>query len=249
MGDVVKLTVLPQIEQYEPDPGALAMMTEIDSLIDPATRLLRDRAHLDRAGELLRMVRLERRRRVEYFAQIKRPLNALREEVLRLERAALEPVDRYDALIEDAWSAEREAIERERREDERRRAEDALREAEAQRAARAEAARAAAETMDPVAALGIVAQADAIEAAPILPVAVAPAPAAPTTPGVSLVTRWSAEVVDFAALVRAVAAGDVPLDALQPNSTWLSERAREQREAFAMPGVVARASTHAAVRK
>lgn len=48
---------------------------------------------------------------------------------------------------------------------------------------------------------------------------------------------WHAEVVDFMALVQAVADGTVPTAALQPNAAFLDEAAVRDRERLAIPGV------------
>jgi len=63
--------------------------------------------------------------------------------------------------------------------------------------------------------------------------------AVPVTPSQTR-TTYAATVAtpeDFQVLVAAVAAGRVPLMALKPDETWLSSRAREQRERLAIPGV------------
>lgn len=52
-------------------------------------------------------------------------------------------------------------------------------------------------------------------------------------------TTWSAEVVDFSKLVRAVAAGQVLMMALLPNESWLNKRADSDREGMNIPGVEA----------
>jgi hypothetical protein len=49
--------------------------------------------------------------------------------------------------------------------------------------------------------------------------------------------RWRAEVVDLGALVQAVAAGTVPLSALQANQSFLDQEAARDHEALAVPGV------------
>lgn len=48
---------------------------------------------------------------------------------------------------------------------------------------------------------------------------------------------WRAEVVDLLALVKAVAEGQVPVEALQPNAAFLDGHAARDREALAVPGV------------
>lgn len=71
----------------------------------------------------------------------------------------------------------------------------------------------------------------------------APAPAvtlAPTVPkiaGVSKAELWSAEVFDLDALIKAVAAGDVPAMALLPNMTFLNGQARLMKKLLNYPGV------------
>ena len=49
--------------------------------------------------------------------------------------------------------------------------------------------------------------------------------------------NWQAEVVDFAALVKAVAAGTVDVDVLQPNMTVLRARAKALKASMVLPGV------------
>jgi hypothetical protein len=48
---------------------------------------------------------------------------------------------------------------------------------------------------------------------------------------------WRAEVIDFAALVRAVADGRAPLAALQVDQAFLDDQAAQAGEALALPGV------------
>lgn len=79
--------------------------------------------------------------------------------------------------------------------------------------------------------------AEAIIAAPV----VAPAVYVPkTTPtGFGNATRrvWCAEVTDLMALVKAVASGIVPLQAIEANSVFLNQQARALKSALNYPGV------------
>jgi len=59
----------------------------------------------------------------------------------------------------------------------------------------------------------------------------------PKAEGVTSREIWGAEVVDFKALVQAVAAGTVEIAVLQPNTTVLNGLARSMREALSIPGV------------
>lgn len=72
--------------------------------------------------------------------------------------------------------------------------------------------------------------------APVAPVVVPAAPiAAPV--GTSYRENWQMEVTNFAALVKAVAAGELDLDVLQPNSKVLLARAKALKGAMKYPGV------------
>lgn len=60
---------------------------------------------------------------------------------------------------------------------------------------------------------------------------------APKVSGIAVQKRYSAECFDLMALVRAVAAGQVPLQALEPNQTFLNRQAVALRNALQYPGV------------
>lgn len=79
--------------------------------------------------------------------------------------------------------------------------------------------------------------AEAVIAVPV----VAPAVYVPkTTPtGFGNATRrvWGAEVTDLLALVKAVAAGQVPIQAIEANSVFLNQQARALKSALSYPGV------------
>jgi hypothetical protein len=50
-------------------------------------------------------------------------------------------------------------------------------------------------------------------------------------------TRWSHEVTDLMALVKAVAAGLAPIQAIQANDVFLGQQARSLKDAMRIPGV------------
>ena len=60
---------------------------------------------------------------------------------------------------------------------------------------------------------------------------------APKLDGVSYRETWSAEILDFDALVRAVAAGEASSAYLLPNTTALNADARTHKSALKVPGV------------
>ncbi len=79
--------------------------------------------------------------------------------------------------------------------------------------------------------------AEAVIASPV----VAPAVYVPTNVprGMGQFTKrtWGAEVTDLMVLVKAVAAGTVPIQAIEANSVFLNQQARALKSALAYPGV------------
>lgn len=74
------------------------------------------------------------------------------------------------------------------------------------------------------------------------------APSTPKVAGISTRTTWKAEVTNLMELVKAVAAGSVPINALQANETFLNNQARAMKETLAYPGVKAVSETGIASR-
>lgn len=80
-------------------------------------------------------------------------------------------------------------------------------------------------------------KAAAIEAAAAAVVTPVIAPSIPKIAGLSTRTTYRAEVTSKLDLVKAVAAGSVPLNALDPNMTFLNNQARVLKEDLVYPGV------------
>src|SRR5688572_2580422 len=59
----------------------------------------------------------------------------------------------------------------------------------------------------------------------------------PKVSGIAMRQTWSAQVVSLMELVKAVAAGKVPIMALQANTTFLNQQARSMKSALNYPGV------------
>lgn len=64
-------------------------------------------------------------------------------------------------------------------------------------------------------------------------------PAVPKVQGVSFRDDWFATVTDLKKLVKSVAAGKVPITAIQPNQTFLNQQARALKSLMKYPGVTA----------
>lgn len=67
--------------------------------------------------------------------------------------------------------------------------------------------------------------------------------------GIGFATRWSAEVVDLMALVKAVAAGRAPIQCLQADMVFLNRQAVAMRDALQYPGVRAKSNRGLQTRK
>lgn len=165
----------------------------------------------------------------EHYADLRRPFNAALANVRETEREQLSPVE---TAITHATTILRhyDAAEAERKAEEARRVlEEATRAATARADKLVEAALTATR---PEQADALLAQAVAVVTAPPdVPATVEPPKASGRR------ETWSAEVVDFAALVHAVAAGRVPLTVLKPHQPALNELARAYRQTLDVPGV------------
>lgn len=84
-----------------------------------------------------------------------------------------------------------------------------------------------------------------VKAVPVSRVAVAPAP---KVQGIHQQTRWSAELLDLATLIKAVADGKVASMYLLPNMPALNQLAVATKETFDIPGVRAVSTTSTVVR-
>lgn len=62
----------------------------------------------------------------------------------------------------------------------------------------------------------------------------------PKVAGLGIRTTWEAIVIDKLALIKAVAAGQAPLEAVEPNMTFLNNQARALKGSLKYPGVAAR---------
>lgn len=81
------------------------------------------------------------------------------------------------------------------------------------------------------------AAAEALMAAPVVAPAVFVPKTTPTGFGNATRRTWGAEVTDLMALVKAVAAGTVPIQTLEANTVFLNGQARMLKAALSYPGV------------
>lgn len=183
------------------------------------------------------------RKSVEMHHDIqKAPLNEVRARALDLEKSDVGAFKALETTLGSRLLAFETEVERQRKAEEARLQREALVAAQAEADARAKALREAAKAEEDAAVKRqLNAQARQLKDAPVF---VAPVEVASPVVQTSTVTRWSAEITDVLALVKAVAAGTVPLAALEPERLidahpWLNKQATQLREEFTMPGVVA----------
>lgn len=115
-------------------------------------------------------------------------------------------------------------------------------EAQAQEAARKEREKLEAQAAK-LEAKGKVEKAEALQAAAAAVIVPTIAPTTPKVAGISTRVTYRAEVVDKLELVKAVAAGTVPLNALDANMPFLNNQARAMKESLPYPGVKVVAET------
>jgi hypothetical protein len=214
-----------------------------------AALVVHDTASYQTAGAWLVKVKGHRKRIKEFFAPILRSAKEALDTARAQETSLDQPAADMELLLKRKME-EYDRAERERAEAERRRV------AEEQRRAQAEAdriAREETERRETEAALARSLDAEAqgvavedVQAVPVVPVIAAPVfvpPAIVTAPpkadGVSMRELWGAEVIDFLALVRAVADGKADQGLLLPNTTELNRIARSLKGSMSIPGVKA----------
>ena len=138
----------------------------------------------------------------------------------------LSPIEAADKRVKAKMAGWVEAKERAAREEEQRRQAEARKAEEDRRLA--EAAQ--------LEAQGRQQEADAALAAPVHVPAQRVVAAPPKVEGTAVRKKYGAKVVDLDALVRAVAAGKVPLTLICPNQRALDSLAQAGPESFAIPG-------------
>lgn len=206
--------------------------SELENEIAPALSVAReivvvDAATYEMAGQTVKDLTGIANKIKAFWAPEKEMASKLHKSLVAKEKSMLEPVEAEKAAKVASmrkWADEQERLRRE---------EQARAEEEARRAAE-EAALAQAVALE---ANGHKAAAEAVIAAPV----VAPPVYVPkTTPaGFGQFTRktWKAEVMDMMELVKAVASGQVPIQAIQADMVFLGAQARALKGALSYPGV------------
>ena len=183
-------------------------------------------AQYEEAGERLKAIKALSKKIDETFdPHIKRAFENHRALVAE-KKTHQTPLQTAEALLKRAVLSYQVAEETKRREAEARAQEVARKEREKleERARKAEAS-------------GKVEKAEALTIAAATVIQPTIASTTPKLAGISTRTSYRAEVVDKLELVKAVAAGTVPLNALDANMPFLNNQARAMKETLAYPGV------------
>ncbi len=219
--NVARLSLV-KYEELEPETVTLAAQAETLVVIDDAT--------LERAGELIKDAHGRKKFIEDVFEPMRVSAKNTYDEVRALIQRATEPLEKVKDILSTKGSSYLAERERRMREEAQRRELIAKQQAEEQALAQA----AEAERMG-----------DKELAAQILAEGVDPLmqPSAPSADyainlvGLKYTEHWSAEVIDLAKLVKAVAEGKQPITLLAANQTALNQMARAQKGAMNVPGV------------
>lgn len=213
-----------------------------------------DAASYEQAGQIIDQLKAQQKQVLGFFAPMAEAAHAAWTLITTKRAGLVDPLAEAERILSERYSAFKRA-EDARAERERREAEQAAQEAERQRlqaeadaiareaqAAQEAAAQAAsadeAQVLEQQAAqlqqeaAAVRVEAQTVEA-PVLPVRSTVA----HVKGPAVRANWQHEVDDVLALVKAVAAGQAPLECVIPNETYLRARAKADKGTAKIPGV------------
>lgn len=194
-------------------------------LVAKTFRVTKSGEYLEAAGKLQAIKALAKKIDETFDPHIKRAFDAHRSLVAE-KKLHLQPLEQAEGHIKRAVLGYQQEQERIRREHEAKAQEEARKEREKLEARAAKAAEAGKVEK----AAELTARADSV-VTPLL------APSVPKIAGISTRVTYKATVIDKMALIQAVAAGKVPMNALDVNMPFLNNQARAMKETLAYPGV------------
>lgn len=218
----------------------LALREEYGQIVTAASNITAITTHeeAEHAVGLGRLLQVASKETEGFYKSVKQTIDAVKAPVLAAEKADLQPYESEKCRLG--------ALQTQYLQEERRRQE------EADRKAREEAARIAQEELLQRAIdLEEMGEPEAAEQAleePMEPVFVQSA-APPKIEGSYGRVTYSATVVSLMELVKAVAAGKVPITAIEANMVFLNGRARSDKEGFSIPGVKLNKETSTSFRR
>ena len=184
----------------------------------------------ERAGSFLKDLKALKQEIKETFGPMKRKTDAAHKEVVAQEKTLLAPIEAAERTVKGQMSAYLQRCEQERR---------AL-QAKAEAEARKEEEDRRLEAAAALEAEGHQEEAERVLSEPEVEAPPPPVPGPPKVAGVSHRDKWTAEVTDFAALVRSVAAGGAPIAVLTIDQASLNKLAETHKQGLEIPGVKVR---------
>ena len=190
-----------------------------------------DQTSYDSAAVLLtECIKPMRARWKEYWETLREPAYRAYQGIMTKFNDGDKPLEQAERVVKQAisaWDIEQERIRQELQRKAQEEAEDAEAEARLRAAIVAEQSGASEQEVT------------AIVETPVMVVAPPVEPVYVKASGISRRANWKAKVVDFKALVKAVAAGKVPLEYLLPNDAALNARAKADKGTLNIAGVIA----------
>lgn len=205
------------------DEKALAELAQAQAITISSNQEYED------AGNILKQVKSRQRELEAQQKDTTAPINEALKKVRELFRGPLDKLSQAEQIIKRGMG-EWYRKEQQRIENERRAAAEAARKEQERLAKRAEKAAGKGDDEKAIALH--------MQAANVAPVAVQAE--APKASGVVVRYRYTAEVTDFPALVRAVAEGKASIELLSPNTSEIGKRARALKSEFHVPGITVR---------
>jgi hypothetical protein len=232
--------------EYEPILLASAAVTKIESAEDA-----------EKAVEFGRLLQNGTKEMERYFKDIKLQIDAIKKPVLDAEKADGGPLEVEKRRLGVMLTTYREKVERERlkAEAEARAVAEAEMKAERERLAQEardeqiERALAAEESGDGAQATAILEEATVIDEPVAAPPTIIQAAAPTRFAGSTGKTTYSAKVNDLMALVKAIAEGKAPLQAVMANESFINAQARAYKEGFSLAGCSLDRSTGTSFRR
>ena len=225
--------------------GRRALQREFSQVIVAAKELTKvdSQDDAEKASQFGRLLQVGQKETEAYFKSIKLQIDAIKAPVLAAEKVDVLAIEIEKKRIGILLTTYNEKVERERQEEERKareayEAQQKKEREEQERIAREEQLARAIEAEE----AGDLEQANAVleeevvvpepVSAPVVIQAASPAKVAGTVGS----TKYGAKVTNLMELVKAVAAGKAPIQALEANLTFIGQQARSFKEGFNLPG-------------
>ncbi len=234
MGTTSTELALPKIVEILGPSGAyetkrIALRNEYGAVVAAAKKLtvIETAEDAEQATQYGRLLQVATKETEAFFKSIKSTIDDIKKPILQAEKDDSNPYNTEKARLGGLLTGY-QAEQRRLREEEERKAREA-----SEKQAQEDALQRAIE----LAAAGEDEAADAVLEEPIVAAPVVIPNAAPKPTGSVARKNYTIRVTDLKALVAAVAKGEVMILAIEANESWLAQKAKNEKEAFSVPGV------------